>query len=85
MKIIPKVQYYNSQNKLGLSWAKLKFSLSENLVNSKLSSKLYLLGCVGVVRDVRRGVPYNDQFFSNLGLLIILSSCFFPGWFFKKS
>ena len=34
---------------------------------------------------VRPGVPNNDQFFNDFGLLIILFNCFFPGWFLKKS
>ena len=46
-----------------------------------------LTGLVGVHADspVRPGVPNNGQFFNDFGLLIILSTCFFPGWFFKKS
>ena len=40
-------------------------------------------GCLD--SPVRPGVPNNDQFFNDFGLLIILSNCFFPGWFFKKS
>ena len=33
---------------------------------------------------VRPGVPNDDQLFHDFGLLIILSSCFFPGWFLRN-
>ena len=49
------------------------------------SEEIVTLKVPVVTSPVRPGVPNNDQFFNDLGLLIILYNCFFPGWFFKKS
>ena len=63
-------------------------SLSEQFalkMKWKLADQDLGMGMDITIRGVRLGVPNNDQFFNDFGLLIILYNCFFPGWFFKKS